>query len=273
MLELPELETLRRELDRDIAGRKVKAAAVADPALLAEGTSANELKKLEGAKVSSVVRRHPVLAVLFDSGDRLVIELGDGSQPLRKTKDGDATFELSFTQGGPLRIVPGKTSPGAKLSLLEEAAFDAAHPVPSGFDTTEQAISWVNFARALVQRGGPLRTLLLDRTVMDGIGPLYADEILWQAGLRPDRRAEKLGTQELRRLYRSVAEVLHEAMKAGGASTDANGFVDLSGKGGGYQDQLEAYGRSGQPCRRCRSTIGVEKFEGKQTFLCAQCQV
>lgn len=272
MLELPELETLRRELDRDIAGRKVKAVAVVDPAVLAEGTTPTDLKRLEGAKVSSVIRRHPVLGVVLDTGDRLVVQLGDGAQPLRKTKDGDAALEISFTQGGPVRVIARKT-PGARLSLLDEAAFDVAWPAAAGFDTTEQAISWVNFARVLVHRGGPLRTLLLDRTVMEGLGALYADEILWQAGLRPDRRAEKLGTQELRRLYRSVAEVLHEAMKAGGASTDANGFVDLSGKGGGYQDQLEAYGRGSQPCRRCRSTIVVEKFEGKQTFLCAQCQV
>jgi formamidopyrimidine-DNA glycosylase len=153
------------------------------------------------------------------------------------------------------------------------AELDQRWPRSTGLDLGEQAVSWQAFARLLVQRQGPLRALLTDPSVIEGIGPLYADEILWQSGLRPDRRAERLGSQELRRLYRSTVEVLHESQKAGATTTPANGFTDLSGKPGGYQDQLEVFGRDGKPCRRCRATVVSQKVDGKLCYLCLQCQV
>jgi formamidopyrimidine-DNA glycosylase len=264
------METLRRDLEREVGGRKVKAVVVED-ALLVDGVDAASVRKAEGAKLTSVRRRPGALVFVLDTGDRLVLEIRDGVA-LRKAK-GDEPFllELSFTQGGPLRVLAGVGDP--KLWFGPDTALDEHYPQGTGLDVATQATSWVTFARSLVASGGAVRHLLTDPDLLVGIGPMYADEILWQAGLRPDRRAEKLGTQELRRLYRSTAEVMHEALKAGGTTTAANHFTDLAGKPGAYQDQLEAWGRNGKPCRRCRSTIVLEKFEGKPSYRCAQCQV
>lgn len=270
MLELPEIETLRRETEREIGGRKVKAITV-DKAHLAEGIKATDFKRTEGAKVSAVKRRGACLVMNLDTGDRIIIDVSEGVA-LRKAKGDEGSWaEFAFTQGGPLRLLADIGDP--RVGVLTTAELDEALPPTGAIDLTEQTVSWVNFARALVGAGGALRSLLTDPGMVEGIGPLYADEILWQAGLRPDRRAEKLGTQELRRLYRSVAEVLHDALKAGGTTTATNAFTDLSGKPGGYQDSLEVYGRDGQPCRRCRGTVVLDKFDGKPTYRCAQCQV
>ena len=270
MLELPELELLRRELDREVAGRKIKSIAVGEKGALGTGTGPAAVASLEGAKATSVVRRPGVLAMGTDAGKRLVFELR-GASPFRRTKGDEPTaFVVTFTQGAPLRVLKGTV----KATVVADDAFDAAFPAPAGLDLVEGAVSWMVFARALVGRGGSLRALLLDDTVIAGLGPIYTDEILWHAGLRPDRNVDQFGTQELRRLSRAVAEVLHEAMKSGGSSTAAYGFTDLAGKNGGYTEQLEVVGRVGKPCRRCRrGTVATTKIDGKQATLCPECQV
>ncbi len=270
MLELPEIETLRRETEREVGGRKLKAITVLEDRLAA-GISAADLDQVDGAKVSAIKRRRGNLVWNLDNGNRLLLDVSRGIALRRAKGDEPTAMEFTFTQGGPLRVLAGIGDP--KLDLLTVAELDAKWPPTGAIDLAEQAVSWVVFARAFVGNGGPLRSLLTSPSMVESIGALYADEILWQAGLRPDRRADKLGSQELRRLYRAVAEVLHDALKAGGTTTSANGFTDLGGKAGGYQDSLEVWGRDGLPCRRCRGTVGVEKFEGKPTFRCADCQV
>jgi formamidopyrimidine-DNA glycosylase len=269
MLELPEVDMLRREAEREFGGRKVKAVAVADAKVLGQGTTAADFHRIEGAKLTGVGRRGLVLTLGIDGTDAVVVEVGRGVG-LRKGASQDAALELSFTQGGPLVVLGGTNG---VVHLVTAAELDQRWARSGGLDLVEHAVSWQNFARLLVQRQGPLRGLLTDPSVIEGIGPLYADEILWQSGLRPDRRAERLGSQELRRLYRSTVEVLHESQKAGAATTASNGFTDLAGKPGNYQDQLEVFGRDGKPCRRCRATVVSQKVDGKVCYLCLQCQV
>jgi formamidopyrimidine-DNA glycosylase len=269
MLEMPEVDLLRREVEREFGGRKVKAVAVGDQAILGDGTGGKDFQRLEGAKLTSVGRRGLVLTLALDGGDAVVLDAGRGVG-LRKGSNQDAALEIGFTQGGPLAVLRGASG---VVHLVPAAELDQRWPRSTGLDLGEHAVSWQAFARLLVQHQGPLRGLLTDPAVIEGIGPLYADEILWQSGLRPDRRAERLGSQELRRLYRSTVEVLHESQKAGATTTATNGFADLGGKPGAYQDQLEVYGRDGKPCRRCRATVVSQKVDGKLCYLCLQCQV
>lgn len=270
MLELPEIETLRRDTEREIGGRKIKSITI-ESTRLSAGVDVADFKRTEGAKVTGVKRRRGNLVLNLDTGDRILIGVSRGVALRRGKGDEPAWAEIGFTQGAPLRVLADVGDP--RIDLCPQAELEARLPASGAVDLAEQAVSWVTFARVLVAARGPLRSLLLDPTVLEGIGPVYADEILWQAGLRPDRRAEKLGSQELRRLYRATAEVLHDSLKAGGTTTSSNGFSDLSGKAGGFQASLEVWGRDGQPCRRCRGTVVVEKFEGKPCYRCLECQV
>lgn len=272
MLELPEVEILRREVEREFGGKKVKALAVHSASVVEGGATKAQLASYEAAKITSISRRGLHLALVTNGTDGLqaiVFDVGNGVA-LRKGAQSDVAVELSVTQGGPLSVMSG---PDGSVHLCTGAELDARWPKSAGLDLSEHAVSWQAFARLLVANPGSVRSRLLDAALIDGIGPLYADEILWQAGLRPERRVEAMGSQELRRLYRSTVELFHEAQKAGGATTATNGFTDLSGKPGGFQDQLEVYGRDGKPCRRCRSTVASQKVEGKLCYLCPQCQV
>jgi formamidopyrimidine-DNA glycosylase len=131
----------------------------------------------------------------------------------------------------------------------------------------------VTFGELLHRNKLKLKNFLTDQTVVAGLGPVYSDEILYEAGLRPDRMSNELSSQEIRRLYRAVVEMMHEGMKHRGVTLDDDGFLDLAGKPGGFTELLNVYGRDGLACRRCRAVISKRKMAGTTVYLCEQCQV
>jgi formamidopyrimidine-DNA glycosylase len=142
-----------------------------------------------------------------------------------------------------------------------------------GFDPLDDVMSWGQFGAVLQARKTKLKPLLMDQKVIAGIGNMYADEILWAAGLRPDRPSESLSSQEVRRLYRAMVETLQDAIKHRGSSLADEQYRDLFGEVGAYQGEHKVYDREGEPCRRCRSPIVRQKAAGRSTFSCPQCQV
>ena len=125
----------------------------------------------------------------------------------------------------------------------------------------------------LLAKDTKLKTFLMDQTAIAGIGNIYSDEILFEAGLRYDRSTRSLTTMETRRLYRSVVEILHDAVKHGGSTLTDEQFVDLSGKPGGYAQFHQVYDREGEACRRCRGTIERARFSQRSTYYCPSCQM
>ena len=277
MAELPEVETLRRQLEREVVGKKVKTAEVDDEAVVDRNASEKDfVSRLEGAKLKSLKRRGPYLVFTLDTGELYLVSLGPtGTIHKHATRDAkaDATLvTLTFTQGGQLRLVDPKAN--AKMAVV--GADDLGEVFPEiadmGTDVVDKPVSWTEFARLVLARSVKLKTLLTDPTLLAGIGPLYADEILFDAGLRFDRASDTLSIQEVRRLYRSVVEILHDGVKHGGTTLD-DGFTDLHGDAGGYTEYLQAYGRDGDACRRCRGVISKAKFAGRNTYFCEGCQV
>jgi formamidopyrimidine-DNA glycosylase len=278
MAELPELETLRRELEKESVGKRFKPPEVVG----AKATKRNGTKKvfqsrLEGAKVKSIDRRGPYLSANLDSGELLLIELGDRGYlekvAPRSTPPKGTMVTFAFTQGGQIRLVdPGGTSQ-VFVAALDNLAEEAPELAKIGLDPVADPVSWTSFARVLLERSVKLKTLLMDSDVVAGIGPIYSDEILWEAGLRHDRVSSELSSQEIRRLFRALVETLHEAVKHRGSSVDDHPFVDLYGKPGDHQDELRVHGREGEPCRRCRAPIVKIRFSNKPLYYCEACQV
>jgi formamidopyrimidine-DNA glycosylase len=279
MPELPEIETLRRGLERETVGRRIKTVDVpVARAVHRNGSRKAFQTRLEGAKIKSVDRRGSLLVLTLDSGDLVVLDIGATGHLLRAApKDDlakDTEIVVTFTQGGQLRM--GDPSHAAEAfavtpELLTEEAPQLAN---LGLDPVASPVSWTAFAQALVnRRTEKLKPLLLDPTFVVGLGGLYADEILHDAGLRPDREVSTLSTMEIRRLYRSLVETLHEATKHHGTSTAEHPFADLHGKQGGFQEELQVWGRDGEPCRRCRQTVTKQRSGGRVTYWCPSCQV
>ena len=278
MVELPELETLRRELEKESVGKRFKVPEVVG----AKTTKRNGNKKvfqarLEGAKVKSVDRRGSFLVANLDNGELLLIDLGDRGHlekaAPRSTAPKGTVVTFAFTQGGQIRLV----DPSGTAQAFVVAADALAHEVPElaavGLDPVADAVSWTLFARSLLARHLKLKALLMDSEVVAGIGPIYSDEILWEAGLRHDRISSELSSQEIRRLFRALVETLHEAVKHRGTTVGEHPFVDLYGKEGDYQNHLKVFGRDGEPCRRCRASVAKVRFSNKPLYYCDACQV
>jgi formamidopyrimidine-DNA glycosylase len=277
MPELPELETVRRELEKESVGKRFKAPEIVVTKVVRHNGKKDFQARLEGAKVKSIDRKGRRLVANLDNGELLVIDLAESGYlekvAPKSTAPKGTALVLSFTQGGQIRLV----DPTGTAEALVVASGSLAAEIPAvasgGLDPVADAVSWTAFARLILARSVKLKALLMDPEVVAAIGPIYSDEILWEAGLRHDRLSNELSSQEIRRLFRALVETLHEAVKHHGTSTGDSPFVDLYGKPGGYQDELKVYGREGEPCRRCRAPVVKLRVSNKPLYLCEACQV
>jgi formamidopyrimidine-DNA glycosylase len=276
MPELPEVETIRRELERDVIGKRIKGTSVHGTRTVRRQTKKQFISRLEGQKIDGVSRRGKNL--LIDIGDDLlVVHLGMSGQ-LLKAAPKDPTVKhthvvITFTVGGQLRYVDARTFGELYVASKERVAEEAPELSDLGFDPIEDVMSWQDFGTKLVRKQAQLKSVLMDQKFVAGIGNIYSDEILWEAGLRYDRPSHTLSIQEVRRLYRAIGEVLQEAIKQRGSSLADETYRDLYGAIGNFQLQHNVYARDGQPCKRCRHAIGKQKFSGRSTYYCPSCQV
>jgi formamidopyrimidine-DNA glycosylase len=277
--ELPEVETIRRDLEKEILGKRIKTVEVGGlRSVRRHRTKKDFIGRLEGRKVEGITRKGKYLLLRLDGGNILVVHLGMSGQLLRvkspkEPLDKHTHVVITFTQGGQLRFVDPRTFGELFVTTpdaLEEEVPELAH---LGFDPLEGVMSWTTFGERLYARKTKLKTLLMDQRFLAGIGNIYSDEILFAAGLRHDRSSETLTSQEVRRLYRAMVETLQDAIKHRGSSLADEQYRDLFGEVGDYQSQHQVYDREGQACRRCRSPIVRERVGGRSTFYCRQCQV
>ena len=282
--ELPEVETIRRDLDREFTGKRITSVVVSGLRSIRRHEGVDGVDGVEtftirlvGRRLESVVRKGKYLLLKLDSGDVLVAHLGMSGQLL--LVDAQAAIErhthviIDFSPDKQLRFVDPRTfgelfvtSP----SDIEEQVPELAH---LGFDPLVDVMSWTDFAGMLQAKKTKLKTLMMDQRFIAGIGNMYADEILFAAGLRYDRGSETLSAQEVRRLYRAMIETLHEAIKHRGSSLADEQYRDLFGDIGDYQSLHMVYDREGLACQRCRDHIIRVKVGGRSTFLCPRCQV
>jgi formamidopyrimidine-DNA glycosylase len=279
-VELPEVEVMRRDLEKDVVGRRVKTAEVkssrnAMRVIRRHGKRKEFTSRLEGRKLSKVERRGKYLLVQLDSGDVLVTHFGMSGQFQRG--NGRVAIEphthviLTFQQGGDLRFIDPRTFGEMFVTSADEIG-KVKELQHIAIDPLDQVFTWPTFQYLLAERGAKMKQLLMDQKFISGLGNIYSDEVLFAAGLRYDRVSDTLSSQEVRRLYRAIQETIQEAIKLRGTTLDDEAYVDLFGKPGEYQGELKVYGREGEPCRRCRSPIETVKVSQRTSYFCPQCQ-
>jgi len=275
--ELPEVETLRNDLEHEVVGRKITDVEVKAARTVRRHRNRKEFAKpLLSERVAAVERQGAHLVIELESGDALVVALSATGR-LRRERN-SASMEprtdavITFSTGGGLRVLDlppeGELFVAAapELGELQELHRAAIDPLTDAF-------TWQSLGAGLLTEHARLRPLLVGGGLIGGIGPIYADEILWTSGLRWDREVNTLSPQEIRRLYRAIQEVLQDAVRQRGTSVGENVWLDLHGNKGEYQNQLNAYQREGQPCRRCRTPLVVEQLdENDRTYFCPRCQ-
>ena len=277
MPELPEVETLRIDLEQEVVGRKVTDVEVKAARTVRRHRNRKEFAKhLLAQKVAAVERHGAYLVVELETGDALVAALSATGR-LRRERNAapvehgtDAV--ITFSTGGGLRFINLPEDAELFMATAEElGGLRELHQ--AAIDPLTDAFTWQSLGASLLTEQEQLRPLLLGGRLIGGIGPIYADEILWTSGLRWDRQANTMSPQEIRRLYRAIQEVLQDAVRLRGTSVGEDAWLDLHGNKGEYQNQLNAYQREGQPCRRCRTPmVAQELSRTDRTYFCPRCQ-
>jgi formamidopyrimidine-DNA glycosylase len=280
MPELPEIEVVRRDLEKEVVGRRIKDVEVrpgsnAMKIIRRHGRRKEFQDALKGAKVELIHRTGRFIGLELDNESVLVINLGDVGQ-LLKTSASDPVVShthlvLGFTIGGQLRVVDSKMN--AEVFIASKEEFEKLRVEHTAIDPLDnQPFTWQHFSALLEGGKKEMKELLMDERFVCGLGNMYSDEVLFTSGIRFDRSSDTLSSQDVRRVYRSLMETVQDAVKARGTSWGDTEFRDLQGDPGQYQLELKVYERDGEACRRCRNIIVHEEFQGEYTYFCPQCQ-
>jgi formamidopyrimidine-DNA glycosylase len=279
-MELPEVEVVRRDLEKEVVGRRVRTVDVrphrnAMRVIRRHARRKEFADRLAGKKMTKVDRKGKYVLIHLDDGDVLVVHFGMSGQFLRGTKRQSLPTHthvvIEFQQGGDLRFIDPRTfgemfvTSADELGKVKELDHIAIDPL-------EDTFTWQEFSGELARRATKLKSLLMDQKFVSGLGNIYSDEVLFAAGLRHDRMSDSLSSQEVRRLYRAIREVVQDAIRYRGTTLADEAYVDLFGKPGEFQTELKVYGRKGLACRRCRTPIDVVKISGRNSYFCPQCQ-
>ncbi|MEZ5116247.1 MAG: bifunctional DNA-formamidopyrimidine glycosylase/DNA-(apurinic or apyrimidinic site) lyase [Candidatus Nanopelagicales bacterium] len=281
MPELPEVEVVRRGLDRWVAGRTVASARVLHPRAARRHPAGpvDLQRRLAGRTVLTASRRGKYLWLRLDGDEALVAHLGMSGQLL--VQPPDATPEthlravLEFADGGrELRFVDQRTFGGLALDPL--AADGAGGRVPASVahiarDPLDPLFDDDAFVRGLRRRRTGVKRALLDQTLLSGVGNIYADEALWRSRLHWARATEGLPPKVVRGLLGDVRDVMAEALAEGGTSFDAL-YVNVNGESGYFARGLNAYGRRDLPCPRCGAPMVRDAFMNRSSYRCPRCQ-
>jgi formamidopyrimidine-DNA glycosylase len=277
MPELPEVEVVRRGLEAHVEGRRITAVRVHHPRAVRrhEAGPADLTGRLLGARISGTGRRGKYLWLTLDDGSALVVHLGMSGQMLlgEVPNAGHLRIATLLDDGTALSFVDQRTFGG--WMLAEVVTVDGTDvPVPVAHlarDPLDPRFDRDGVVTVLRRKHSEIKRQLLDQTVVSGIGNIYADEALWRARVHGARLASSMTRAKLGEVLDAAAEVMTEALGQGGTSFDSL-YVDVNGESGYFERSLDAYGREGEPCRRCGAVMRREKFMNRSSYYCPKCQ-
>jgi formamidopyrimidine-DNA glycosylase len=275
--ELPEVEVVRRGLATHVEGRRLATVELRGHRVARRHLPGptDLADRLAGRRVAQVRRRGKYLWWDLEDDLGLLLHLGMSGQLL--IEDASAPDEkhlharFRFDDDGPeLRFVDQRTFGGLALADLAPDGVPAtiAHIAP---DPIEAAFDRAAVIRRVKARSSGIKRVLLDQGVVSGIGNIYADEALWRAGVHGERPANALTRPRIGAVLDHATAVMTEALERGGTSFDSL-YVNVNGASGYFERSLAAYGREGQPCRRCGTPIRRERFMNRSSFSCPRCQ-
>jgi formamidopyrimidine-DNA glycosylase len=269
--ELPEVETVVRDLRPLLVGRRLGSVVVSQHSLR-RPWSRDWAPRLAGRRVEAVRRRGKWIVLALDRDLHLVIHLGmTGRLTVEVAAERPAEHtHLTIDLGGgrQLRFRDVRRFGSATLFAGADSLerfFEASSLGPEPFDC--DPVDWRDKFRRTTRS---LKAVLLDQRVVAGVGNIYADESLFVARLHPARKGNALSVAEAERLRRAVGTVLKRAIERRGSTI--RDYVGGSGRRGGYQDEFRAYGRTGDPCQRCGTPIQRVRLAGRATHYCPRCQ-
>jgi formamidopyrimidine-DNA glycosylase len=273
MPELPEVESVRRQLAPRLEGRRFDSVAISDARLTRPIEPLEVAVELEGERVAALERRGKYLIVRFESGRGLLIHLR-------------MTGSLRHGEGGslpddPYRRAVVRLDDGSDVAyrdvrrfgtwlLLEPDELDPYLDARVGPEPLLDSYRARDLAARLVHRKAPVKAAILDQRTVAGVGNIYADEALWRARIHPLTPAASLEPEQVKALHRGIRRALQHGIARQGSTLRDYALPD--GASGSMQDEFKAYGRGGEPCERCGTPIDKTRVAGRGTWYCPSCQ-
>lgn len=272
MPELPEVETVCRGLREKLRGRRIAQVVVRHPSIIHQDMTPEDFEqRLQGRFIQDIERRGKYIVSVLDegwlvchlrmSGKLLAMDknatLGKHDHLLVVLDDGSKLFYNDVRRFGGFYYSLENPNSSPPLSLL-------------GAEPLEEDFNEAYLHKATRRRKKPVKSLLLDQHVVAGIGNIYADEILFAAGIRPRKRAERLTHKECASIVVQTKRILREAIQAGGSTI--RDYVSSAGEEGGFQFSHQVYGRGGKACKKCGATLNQVEVGGRSSVYCPHCQ-
>jgi formamidopyrimidine-DNA glycosylase len=271
MPELPEVETMARTLASRVVGREVKSFRLYSSSLVKHEHS-SDLKAIFGRRVEQVGRRGKIVVITFKERGHLLFHPKMTGQflfcPLQQPVDKHTHFCLTFK--GYRDELRFRDARKFGYMCFEDQSKGTGSRILDGLGPEPLDLDCQHFKALFSSRRARLKSLLLDQNFLAGVGNIYADEILFQAGIRPFRSADTLSEREVCRLWRAMLNILQEAIVHRG--TSIRNYVDAEGRRGEFQALHKVYGRTSLPCLICGSSILKKKAAGRSTHFCPNCQ-
>jgi len=275
--ELPEAETIRRQLEREVLGRRIVGARAVTPRSVRNHSSCRDFNACAaGRTITAVGRRGKAVVLTLDGSRTLIIRLGmtgvvrvvPSTEP--RTKHTHVTLSLDDTRDLRFEDVRKfgecRVAAGADWGQIPDLAKYGPEPLSPRF-TRE------HLRDALRRRSAKIKSLLMDQGFLAGVGNIYSDEALWRARIHPERRTNTLSAQEVTRLHQAIPAVLREAIRRGGTSARDETYRDVHGRPGYFRMDLAVYQRTGRPCPRCGGAIErLPLAAGRAAHFCPRCQ-
>lgn len=274
MPELPETETIARDLDRALTDAIIVGAKVRRADVLRGVTARTLARRVTGATIVRSWRRAKAVVLELGTGDRLVVQprftgallVDDGNLPERERKFVTLSFALSDGRSLVYRDIRRLGT----VALMSPSAF-ATFDSNLGIEPLDQLFTAAHLSGILRESRQAVKKLLMDQRRLAGVGNIYANEALWRAGIDPSREGRTITTTDAAALHEGLTGVLRESIEARG--TSFRDYRDASGARGAFASQLAVYGRGGEPCPRCGATlIDTSAIDGRTTVFCARCQ-
>lgn len=288
MPELPEVETIVRDLHKKVIGRKIKSVWFDTPKLIKKPKPAIFVKEMRGLKIENIKRRAKNILIYLSAGKLLLVHqkmtghLLYGQWRVQNKKPISSLrgvmqekvnnyIHIIFYLDNGWQLALSDLRKFAKVILGSQREIEnLAELKKLGPEPLEKGFDFRKFQQALRGKKGKIKQVLMDQSVISGIGNIYSDEILWLAKIHPFRSANQLKNLELKKIFRFVKEVLKKAVKLRG--TSISDFRDPEGKSGHYATRLYVYRREGEKCPRCKNVIERLKMGGRSAHFCPHCQ-
>jgi formamidopyrimidine-DNA glycosylase len=274
MPELPETETIARDLDVSVAGHRIAAVLITKPDVLRATSAADFAGRVTGTTITRCSRRAKLVVLDLDSSDRIVVQprftgallLDSGDLPESERRF--STLALTLDDARLLHYRDIRRL--GTVSLMSTERF-ARYSAALGVEPLDPALSPERLSVLLRGSRQAVKKVLMDQRVVVGIGNIYANEALWRAEVDPSREARSLSLEEAGSLHHAIVSVLTESIEARG--TSFRDYRDASGGKGSFVEKLAVYGRGGLPCPRCAAKlIATHAIDGRSTVFCARCQ-